>query len=137
MHDLTPLPSLLGGILIGLAAAILLLSHGRIAGISGLYGQIFTRDRSGRALATCFVLGLVLSGVVVGFVHPRSFADVPARPLGLTLIAGLLVGFGTRLGNGCTSGHGVCGVGRFSIRSIAATCTFLLTAIVTVLLVRP
>lgn len=136
MHDFTPLPALLGGLLIGLASALLLLTHGRIAGISGLYGQLFTRDRAGRALAAWFVLGLVGSGFFVGQLWPSAFAQAPARGLGLTVLAGLLVGFGTRLGSGCTSGHGVCGISRFSVRSIVATCTFMLTGGLTVLALR-
>lgn len=132
MHDFTPLPALFGGLLIGLAAAMLLLTHGRVAGVSGLYGQLFTRDRDGRALAAWFVVGLVGSGVVVGSVWPAAFPALASRSTGLTIVAGLLVGYGTRLGNGCTSGHGVCGIGRFSVRSIVATCTFVLTGALTV-----
>lgn len=136
MSDFTPLPALLGGLLIGLAAAMLLLTHGRIAGVSGLYGQLFTRNAEGRALAAWFCVGLTGSGVLLALVHPATFPDVPARPLGLTVAAGLLVGYGTRLGNGCTSGHGVCGISRFSLRSIAATCTFMITGALTVWIVR-
>lgn len=132
MHDFTPLPALLGGLLIGLAAAMLLLTHGRVAGVSGLYGQLFTRDRNGRALAAWFVLGLVGSGVVLGVVWPGAFPVLASRPTGVTVVAGLLVGYGTRLGGGCTSGHGVCGVSRFSVRSIVATCTFIATGALTV-----
>ena len=132
--DFTPLPSLLGGVFIGLAAALLLVTHGRVAGISGLYAKLFTRDRT---LATFFVLGLALGGAALGLLAPGAFAAVPTRSLGLTVVAGVLVGFGTRLGGGCTSGHGVCGIGRFSKRSIVATCTFMATAFLTVFLVRP
>ncbi len=71
------------------------------------------------------MLGLLVAGLVAGILHPASFSALPARPLGITALAGLLVGFGTRLGNGCTSGHGVCGLSRFSLRSLVATLTFM------------
>lgn len=134
MHDFTPLPALVGGLLIGLAAALLLLGHGRIAGISGLYGSLLQKPFKNHTLAAAFVIGLVASGVVMTRLHPTAFPVAPTRSLGLTVAAGLLVGYGTQLGNGCTSGHGVCGIGRFSVRSMVATLVFMLTAGLTVLL---
>jgi uncharacterized membrane protein YedE/YeeE len=125
MHDFTPIPALLGGMLIGLAASILLLTHGRVAGISGLYGGAIRRGTSDRAFRLSFVAGLVIAGLVVRFLFPS--ASLP-----LTLVAGLLVGFGTQLGNGCTSGHGVCGLSRLSPRSLVATLTFMATGAATV-----
>ena len=135
MHDFTPLPALIGGLLIGLASALLLLTHGRIAGISGLYASMLDRRSSLRALGTAFVFGLVVMGLVMSWVRPESFPAGPVRSVGLTIAAGLIVGYGTRLGNGCTSGHGVCGIGRFSARSIVATLTFMLTAGLTMFVV--
>lgn len=133
MHDLTPLPSLLGGLVIGLASAMLVFTHGRIAGISGLYGSVLSPRSASRALGVAFVLGLLGSGMLMAWLRPASFPTGPVRSLGLTVLAGLMVGYGTRLGNGCTSGHGVCGIGRLSVRSIVATLTFMLTAGLTVL----
>ncbi|MGZ3419380.1 MAG: YeeE/YedE family protein [Polyangiales bacterium] len=130
-----PFPSLLGGALIGLSASLFLFTHGRIAGISGLFGKFLTRAEEGKSPRAWFLLGFVLAGIVIAFVRPSCFgaAQRGLLPLG---IAGLLVGVGTRVGNGCTSGHGVCGISRFSKRSIVATMTFMLTAIVTVFVMR-
>jgi uncharacterized membrane protein YedE/YeeE len=126
--------SLVGGLLIGLAAALLLNLNGRIAGISGILGGLL----QGKQIKTnvAFVAGLAL-GPIVYYVH---FAHWPlvriTTPWPLIVIAGLLVGFGTRLGSGCTSGHGVLGLARLSPRSIAAVATFLTVGIVTVTLMR-
>lgn len=134
----TPLASLAGGALIGLAAGWLLLARGRIAGISGILGQLLpTRgDRStgfGEAVGASapFLLGLILAPLLLrqfGWQgEPRIFGSTS-----LLLVAGLLVGFGTRLANGCTSGHGVCGISRLSPRSIIATLLFMSAAVATV-----
>ncbi|MBX3259790.1 MAG: YeeE/YedE family protein [Labilithrix sp.] len=132
MHDFTPVPALLGGLLIGLSASLLLWTYGKVAGVSGIYGGLLVRGQA-TGLRVAFVLGLLAAGLVAGLVHPASFGALPARPLGVTAAAGLLVGFGTRLGNGCTSGHGVCGLSRLSPRSLAATLTFMAFGVVTVL----
>lgn len=124
-----------GGALIGLAATILWVSLGRVAGVSGVWGEILapaTRDRGWRV---AFVLGMLVAGVVAALVSPASITRSPA-PLGVVAVGGLLVGFGTRLGTGCTSGHGVCGLSRFSRRSLVAVMTFMLTGGVTVAIVR-
>lgn len=136
MHDLSPLPSLAGGVLIGLSASLLMLTHGKIAGISNLYGGVLRREASGRALRLAFIVGLLLSGVVVRFAYPQALASSWMPGLGIALLAGVVVGFGSQLGNGCTSGHGVCGISRFSARSIVATVTFLATGAVTVFVMR-
>jgi uncharacterized membrane protein YedE/YeeE len=136
MHDFTPFPALLGGMLIGLAASLLLLTHGKVAGISGLYGGIFRRGTSDRSLRFWFIAGLLLAGTAVRFVYPAAFVSSWSATLPMVLVAGLIVGFGTQLGNGCTSGHGVCGISRVSIRSLIATGTFMLTGFVTVFVVR-
>lgn len=136
MPEFTPLPSLVGGLLIGLSASMLLLSHGRVLGISGLYGGLITRQPTDRGLRLSFFGGLLSAGLIMWLIRPELFPSGPVTPLWLTAIAGFLVGFGTRLGNGCTSGHGVCGISRLSTRSLVATAAFMATGIATVLLVR-
>lgn len=136
MHDFTPVPAFIGGALIGLSASLYLLWHGRVAGISGLYGSVLRRGAANRTLALWFVVGLVIAGVVVRIVHPAAFASSWTASLPVALLAGVLVGVGTQLGNGCTSGHGVCGISRMSVRSIVATMTFMATGAATVFIVR-
>lgn len=131
-----PIIPLVGGALIGLAASVLLLFSGRIAGISGMVGGAFVPAAKDRVERLLFLAGLIVSGLVVYQVRPASFPVSDAVQLTPALIAGLLVGFGTRLGNGCTSGHGVCGLSRFSYRSLIATMTFMLAAGITVFVVR-
>ena len=134
MSSLFLSPALLGGTLIGLAAALLLMANGRIAGISGIaHGALgVTGEEFGwRAL---FLLGLIAGGAVTSALAPDAFGVGPA-PL-TAAIAGLLVGFGSRLGGGCTSGHGVCGVSRRSPRAMAATVTFIGTGMVCTYVVR-
>ncbi len=130
--NFTPLPALAGGALIGLAATLLLLSHGKVAGISGLYGGLFVPGTTDRPFRLAFVLGLALGGMVLLLLKPDVFSSDSPVSLPLVAIAGLVVGFGTRLGNGCTSGHGVCGISRLSTRSLVATITFMATGFATV-----
>ena len=129
-----PVIPLAGGLLIGLSSIMLLLTLGRIAGISGiLWGALSDPDRSWRWQ---FVSGLVAGAFAI---HALTVRPIPApsnAPLFIAVVAGLLVGIGTRVGSGCTSGHGVCGIGRRSVRSIVATCTFMATGVVTVALLR-
>jgi len=130
----TWLLALAGGAMIGLASAWLLLTHGRIAGVSGIVGSLLqpgTRDRDWRI---AFLGGLVASGLVASAVAPRA-VGASVQSLGIVIVAGLLVGFGTRLGSGCTSGHGVCGVARLSARSLIAVAAFMLTGVLTAILV--
>ncbi|HMI86286.1 MAG TPA: YeeE/YedE family protein [Polyangiaceae bacterium] len=127
--------SLLGGALIGLSASLALLTHGRAAGISGLFGGLFLPGYDARSFRLAFVVGLVAAGLVLSVVYPAAFAT-GVRSLFVVGAAGLLVGFGTRLGGGCTSGHGVCGLSRLSGRSMVATATFMGTGMVTVFVVR-
>lgn len=135
MDNFTPIPAAIGGTLIGLAVALLMLTTGRIAGISGIVdGLIGNAD--GKGWRAAFVAGLVLAPLLarlVGFTLP-----MPRMPASWVVIAGagLLVGFGTRLGGGCTSGHGVCGMARLSPRSIVATLIFMGTAMVVVAIAR-
>lgn len=130
--EAAPLAGLAGGALIGLAAALMLLGVGRISGISGIAARGFGISKAGmsRAMAWSFLVGLPLGALIVmmlsGGLEAR-FADKPTL-----IFAGLLVGIGTRLGSGCTSGHGVCGVSRLSQRSLVATVTFMAAGIATV-----
>lgn len=127
-----PWYSLFGGMLLGVSATLLLLLNGKIAGISGILGGLFTPKAQDTAWRWLFIIGLVVGGVF----GVRLFAaEVPLQyssSTGMLIIAGLLVGLGTRLGNGCTSGHGICGIGRLSLRSIVATGIFMLVAGITV-----
>jgi uncharacterized membrane protein YedE/YeeE len=131
----TPWTSLLGGVLIGLAAALLILSSGRIAGISGILGGLLRPAPGDTAWRALFLLGLVLAPFAYAAFAPLPELHVDAGS-GMLLAAGLLVGIGTRYGAGCTSGHGVCGVARRSPRSLAATALFVGAGFVTVFLVR-
>ena len=130
--EAAPLPGLIGGVLIGLAAAVMLLGAGRIAGVSGIAARAFGLADSSlpRAGAWAFVIGLPLGALLVTSQTGSSAPDF-ASPL-LLVIAGLIVGIGTRLGSGCTSGHGVCGMSRLSQRSLVAVATFMVTGFATV-----
>lgn len=131
------LQALLGGILIGIAAMLLLIGSGRIAGISGIIGGIMTDGGSNeRGWRLAFVIGMIGTGLGWLWFASTPPAGQIAASWPLIVVGGLLVGFGTRLGSGCTSGHGVCGIARFSARSISATCTFMLVAGITVFIVR-
>jgi uncharacterized membrane protein YedE/YeeE len=136
MHDLTPFSSLLGGLLIGAAACLLLLGNGRIAGISGILGGIAIPRPGEVGWRLWFVAGLLAGGLVAARFAADAFAEQPPVSVPVIAAAGLLVGFGTRLGNGCTSGHGVCGLARLSPRSLVATVTFMAAGALTVLVTR-
>jgi uncharacterized protein len=137
MHNLTPLTSLIGGALIGLASALLMLLTGRIAGISGIFGGLLPLTAGDRDWRLAFIAGLIAAPLLAALLFGSPLPH-PAMPASLAVIAigGLLVGFGSRMGGGCTSGHGVCGVARLSARSIAATAVFMVVAIATVGVVR-
>jgi len=130
--DFTPLPALVGGLLIGSASALAVAMNGKIPGISGVFGRIFRGVSGDTMWRVVFVLGLVFGGVLVFSAYSPAATYRPSRSLVVTAVAGLLVGLGTRVGEGCTSGHGVCGLGRGSVRSLVATLTFMLWAFVTV-----
>ena len=137
MTEFTPIAATIGGALIGLAATMMLIFEGRIAGISGILSGVFRKrtDKDGPpAWQATFIGGLVLGGIVLSVFHPSVVTTQLTIAPALAIAAGLLVGFGTRLGNGCTSGHGVCGIPRLSIRSILATLTFMGAAAATVYL---
>lgn len=131
----TPLSALAGGALIGLSAVILMAANGRIAGISNIAGGLIGPGGGDRGWRIAFLLGLAAAPVLyVAFAGPVE--AVVSAPLPVLIVAGLLVGIGTQLGSGCTSGHGVCGMSRLSPRGIAATLTFMGTAAATVFVVR-
>jgi len=134
MNHFTPLPALLGGVLIGLSATLLLAYHGKIAGISGILAAALAQPRRA-SWPLLFLAGLVATGGVLAVAFPGAFGSPPVR-LGSVAVAGLLVGVGTRLGNGCTSGHGVVGLSRLSVRSLVATVTFIAVGMVTTYLMR-
>jgi uncharacterized membrane protein YedE/YeeE len=131
-----PLQGLAGGVLIGLAAAMMLLGAGRIAGVSGITARVTGLSRSDMSLTSAwgFLAGLPLGAIVVAFA--LGLGESEFAPWPLLVAAGLLVGFGTRMGSGCTSGHGVCGISRLSQRSILATATFIAAGIATVATTR-
>ncbi len=130
------LMALLGGALIGMAACGLLLFNGRIAGISGIVAGVLPPRGRDAAWSLAFVAGLLSGGFLLRVFSPEAFGDGSPRSLPVLVVAGLLVGLGTRIGNGCTSGHGVCGLARRSPRSLAATLTFMLTAALVVFIVN-
>jgi hypothetical protein len=125
-----------GGVLIGGAAVLLMAGLGRIAGVSGIAGSLTRRGSGDRAWRMAFVSGLVLAPLLLLLVRGSSGIGPPQVGLPWMVLAGLLVGFGTALGNGCTSGHGVCGIARLSPRSLLATMIFMASGIATVYLVR-
>jgi uncharacterized membrane protein YedE/YeeE len=137
MGEFTPISAAIGGALIGLAATLLMLLTGRVAGISGIFAGVIASSGAGeRAWRLAFIAGLILAPLAAGIVgYPIAPPQLPAS-WGLIVGAGLLVGFGTRLGGGCTSGHGVCGVARLSARSLVATAVFMATAIAVVAVSR-
>jgi len=136
VENFTPISALTGGLLIGLAATLTLAVNGRIAGISGILSGVLAPRGGEIAWRVLFIAGLLSGAAIWLLVSGRPLpVDLQAGP-GLTIIAGLLVGFGTRLGSGCTSGHGICGLARFSRRSFTATVVFMVTAIVTVYVTR-
>lgn len=142
MQNFTPLSATIGGLLIGLSATLLWLVNGRTAGISNIAGGIYPIRKDDVLWRVLFLVGLPVGawfGLAAG---PTLFAEVPRTLPEVTLspawliFAGLLVGIGTRVGRGCTSGHGICGLSRFSVRSVVAVATFMATAVVTVFVVR-
>lgn len=137
--EFTPWASLAGGLLVGLSAALLIALLGRVAGISGIIGALLqvptwssVKQWSWRL---AFILGMVAAPLVWQLFAPLPAMEMPSNPI-IIIVAGLLVGFGTRMGSGCTSGHGVCGISRLSLRSLAATLTFIATGAITVFVMR-
>ena len=134
-NHFTPWASLGGGVLIGIAAAMLVLLNGRIAGISGILGGLLAPRRADIAWRVAFVAGLIAAPLLVGLLGQNPIPRIDAS-LGTLVIAGLLVGVGTSYGSGCTSGHGVCGISRLSPRSLVATGAFMLAGVITVYIAR-
>jgi uncharacterized membrane protein YedE/YeeE len=136
MANFTPASAAIGGALIGLSAVLLLLLTGRIAGISGIFGGLLDSRSEDKGWRIAFIAGLILAPVVAGLIgHEMAPPTLPASWAAI-VVAGLLVGYGTRLGGGCTSGHGICGMARLSTRSIAATFIFMVVAVITVAITR-
>ncbi|CAG9182305.1 YeeE/YedE family protein [Cupriavidus pinatubonensis] len=135
LANFTPGFSLAGGLVIGAAAAVLVLFNGRIAGISGILGGLLTLPRGDMAWRLAFLAGLIGAPIVAGLLGKPAIADIQAS-WGEIMIAGFLVGIGTRYASGCTSGHGVCGISRGSIRSLVATLTFMAAGFLTVFVQR-
>jgi uncharacterized membrane protein YedE/YeeE len=136
MDTFTPIPSLIGGLMIGAAAALLILANGRIAGISGIVGGLLSPQAGGRLWRVLFLAGLVLGAAVARWLGLGPLLEI-AADWPLLIAAGILVGFGTRLGGGCTSGHGICGLARFSWRSLVATLIFMGGGIIAAVALRP
>jgi hypothetical protein len=128
--------ALLGGALIGFSASLAHAGGRQVVGVSGILGSLFRWPLRPFGFAVWFVLGLVLGGVLMWWLAPGVASTLAPRSGLWIVVSGLLVGFGTRLGSGCTSGHGVCGLSRLSSRSLVATCVFIATAAVTVLFAR-
>ena len=128
--------SLFGGACIGIAVSLMLLLNGRVTGISGILNGVLVPEKGDTGWRVFFVGGLLVGGALLTVLRPESFFDTTGTSLGQVIIAGLLVGFGTVMGSGCTSGHGVCGVSRLSIRSLVATATFIFAGILSVWIVR-
>lgn len=141
MTEFTPLMSALGGAMIGLSAVLLMAINGRIAGISGIGASVLppwtqALDKSEMAWRLAFIAGLMLAPILVQTLSGEPIQQTVSSNVGLMVIAGLITGFGSVYGGGCTSGHGVCGMSRLSLRSIIATGTFMITAFLTVLITR-
>lgn len=135
--NFTPVESLLGGLIIGLAVAILYLMRGNYTGISGIYFNVISANKNGFLWRLLFIVGLIIGPVILSFFSYKDLGfEMPNTNPIIIILGGFLVGYGTRLGSGCTSGHGVCGIGRLSIRSIIGTCVFVGAGVLTVLLTR-
>ena len=127
--------SIIGGGLIGTAVSILLLLNGKVLGVSGIVGELFNNSFKKNYWRLFFLLGLFISPLIYNIFYPVSLGEITSNNL-VSALGGLLVGFGSRLGSGCTSGHGVCGVARLSLRSLIATMTFILFGFITVYLMQ-
>jgi uncharacterized membrane protein YedE/YeeE len=136
MENFTPVSATAGGILIGLSVLILLFLNGRMAGISGIMNGLLNFNKPDFLWRLLFLIGLIAGAWIFEGLSEKTFEVRENYPIALIVIGGFLVGFGTRLGSGCTSGHGICGLANLSVRSIAATLTFMATGIVTVFILK-
>ena len=135
--NFTPVESLLGGAIIGLAVALLYLLRGNDTGVSGIYFNVISANKSGFVWRLLFIIGLIIGPVILSFFPYKDLGfEMPNTNPIIIIAGGLLVGYGTQLGLGCTSGHGICGIGRLSTRSIIGTCVFVGAGVLTVLLTR-
>jgi len=132
LENFTPISALLGGALIGVSVSVLLLLNGRMAGISGIMNGVFVAPKKEEVWRILFLVGLVLGAMLFQFITQDSLSVRENYPLWLIVCGGFFVGFGTRMGSGCTSGHGICGIANFSKRSIFATLTFMASGMLTV-----
>ena len=133
--NFTPFSAFLGGILIGIAVILFFVSNGRLAGVSGIVNDSLTKSRN-RTVNLLFLFGLILGPIIFMIFTQKTIPFSITTSIPIIIFGGLLVGMGTKIGNGCTSGHGVCGISLFSIRSIIATVVFILAAMITVLIIK-
>ena len=133
--NFTPIPAFVGGMLIGLAVIIFLVGNGRIAGISGIVDNLFF-SKNNRLDNILFIVGVILGPIIYQTVTKSIIPFSITNSIPVIILGGIFVGAGTKIGSGCTSGHGICGISRFSIRSIVATLVFLTTGVLTVLVMR-
>lgn len=136
MEHSSILNSLIGGALIGVAVTVMLLFNGRVTGISGILASALSRPEKESLWRWVFLLGMLCGGIFMHALRPDFFVNISGRGLLPVSVAGLLVGYGTVMGSGCTSGHGVCGISRFSVRSVLATITFMVFGFLTVQIAR-
>tara|TARA_B100000927_G_scaffold37014_1_gene26542 strand:- start:401 stop:841 length:441 start_codon:yes stop_codon:yes gene_type:complete len=135
--NFTPVESFIGGLIIGLAVAILYLLRGDFTNISGIYNNVISANKNGFLWRILFIFGLMVGPVILSFFSYRNLGfEMPNTNPIIIILGGLLVGYGTQLGSGCTSGHSISGIGRLSIRSIVGTCVFVSAGVLTVLLTR-
>ena len=135
MVNFTPIPSFIGGLLIGMAVIIFFISNGRLAGVSGIVHNFLTTSQN-RAVNLLFLFGLIIGPVIFMIFSQNRIPFSMTTSIPIIIFGGLLVGIGTKIGSGCTSGHGVCGISRFSIRSIVATVLFIFAAMMTVFIFK-
>ena len=131
MVSFTPTSSFIGGVLIGIAVVIFFVSNGKLAGVSGIVNNALTKNHN-RVINLLFLFGLILGPLVYMFFFQTTIPLVMTSSIPIIIVGGLLVGIGTKIGSGCTSGHGICGISRFSFRSILATLIFMIVAMITV-----
>lgn len=136
MENFTPYSAFAGGLLIGAASLLLLLFSGRIAGISGIMSGLIKAPRNDFFWRSAFLIGIVIGSFLFHQIKPEFFQARTNFPFGYLVMGGFLVGLGTRMGNGCTSGHAVCGIARLSLRSLVATVVFMTAGFITVFIVR-
>lgn len=136
MQNFTPISALIGGALIGLGSSLLLFINGRISGISGMVHDLFPIRKNESAWRALFLIGLIIGGFVYYLLPQIHFSMRSHYPAGLLILSGFLVGVGTKIGSGCTSGHGICGIARMSPRSFVATIIFCMFGILTVYVLR-